>query len=73
MKQYDAILNGTPCKARKMGRHWLVGGDFVSPGDLVSIVIERDGRPAWYNLRGAVVRFSDWASPVELHDIFEKS
>ena len=59
-KTYKALLNGELTTARKMGRTWLVGGDKVQPGQSVSILLERDGRPAWYTLNGAVLKFSDY-------------
>ncbi len=59
-KTYRALLNGEEVTARKMGRTWLVGGDKVQPGQAISILLEKDGRPAWFTLNGAVLKFSDF-------------
>jgi len=61
MTKYIAILNGTMTHARKVDGVWLVGGDRTGKGDLVSILLTKDGDPAWFTLSGCFLKFSDWA------------
>ena len=69
-KRYPALLNGSLVTARKSGRAWMVGGDYVQPGQSIQIMTMKGVRPAWYSLRGAVLRFSDYASPREAQEGF---
>ena len=56
----EAILNGVPTTAKKIGGRWLVGGDKVEAGDVVSILRNWQGRRAWFRLTGCVLKFEDW-------------
>jgi len=57
MKRF-AIQDGQETTAEKVNGRWLIGGD--KPCGRVSILLERDGRPAWFQLRGCFLRFEDW-------------
>lgn len=69
-----AILNGQKTKARKAGRHWLVGGDFVSKGDVVTIaMIYKDpvwgkSRWAWGKLKGCFLVLDDFMTGDEIEE-----
>ena len=65
-KRYPALINGQPATARKNGKTWMVGGDFVQPGQSIQVMTTKNGQPAWYSLRGGVLRFSDFASKQEI-------
>jgi len=60
-RTFRALLNGIETTARKRGGRWMVGGDFDTNGALIEL--ERDGRPAWYALKGNRLVFQDWVSP----------
>jgi len=60
MRTYKAILNGMETTAKKVSGRWLVGGDFVSKGSSVLILSEKEGRPAWFVLKGCFLKFSDF-------------
>ncbi|GAB3282795.1 hypothetical protein GCM10027347_59270 [Larkinella harenae] len=63
-----AYLNGHKTTARKAGRHWMVGGDFVSKGANVQIAaLHKDWanggeRWAWHKLKGCFLVFDDFMS-----------
>lgn len=57
--KYEAKQNGFDTWAEKVGNRWLVGGD--KAWGQVSILMERDGRPAWFRLKGCFLKFEDWA------------
>jgi hypothetical protein len=65
MTTYPAILNGQITTAKKLGGRWMIGGDFDTSGS-ISILMTRDGRPAWFTLKGFVAKFSDYASNEEV-------
>ena len=56
--RYQAIQDGQGTWAEKRNGRWLVGGD--RPSGKVSILMQRDGRDAWFRLLGCVVKFEDW-------------
>jgi len=58
MTTYKALHNGIATTARKVNGTWLVGGD--RPWGEVSILLEEEGKPAWFRLRGCVLKFEDW-------------
>ncbi len=62
---YKAILNGYETTAKKVNNRWLVGGDVVSSGDSVSILLKKEGRKAWFTLKGCFLKFSDFANEGE--------
>jgi hypothetical protein len=64
---YPAIWNGhhVTAKRHKSGR-WLIGGDWPHPGDAISILSAKHGRPAWFTLRGCFLVFSDFAAQAEI-------
>ena len=53
-----AIQNGSETFAEKREGRWFVGGD--RPWGVVSILLERDGRPAWFRLKGCFLKFEDF-------------
>lgn len=53
-----AIQDGIETFAEKRNGRWLVGGD--RPSGRVSILLTRDGRPAWFRLTGFCLKFEDW-------------
>jgi len=53
-----AIQDGVETFAEKRGGRWLIGGD--RPTGTVSILLERDGRPAWFRLTGCFLKFEDF-------------
>ena len=57
--RYQAKQNGLDTWAQKVGKRWIVGGD--KPWGQVSILMEHDGRPAWFRLKGCFLKFEDWA------------
>jgi hypothetical protein len=67
-KTYLAILNGQRTTARKVNGQWLIGGDYVQGGDIVSIAckIRKSDRIGWHTLKGCRLKFSDFASAAEL-------
>jgi hypothetical protein len=65
MTTYTALLNGTECTAKKVNGVWTVGGDYDTSGS-VQLVMERGGRPAWFTLRGCVLKFSDYLEADEI-------
>lgn len=68
MTTYPAILDGQKTTAKKVGGRWTVGGDFDTSGS-ISILMTRDGRPAWFTLKGFVAKFSDYASEDEVENM----
>ena len=65
MTTYLATLNGRPCTAKKVDGRWTVGGDYDLSGSIM-LVMKRNGRDAWFSLRGCTVKFQDWATPDEI-------
>lgn len=57
---YTALLDGRETTARKYKGRWMIGGDFDTSGNIL-ILLERDGRPAWFRLKGCVLKFNDYA------------
>lgn len=74
-KKTLAILNGVNTTAVKVGRHWMVGGDFTQKGDSVIIAawhkdIENGGGFwAWHKLQGCFLRFDDFMTDAELNQL----
>jgi hypothetical protein len=62
MTTYKALLNGVECTAKKVRGVWTVGGDYDTSGSVL-ILMKRNGRPAWFKLRGCVLKFDDFACP----------
>ena len=57
--RFPAFWNGEETFATRRGGRWHVGGD-VAPGDEgVLILLERNGSPAWFELRGNRLVFDD--------------
>ena len=65
-KRFAALLNGYETTAYKRGGNWLVGGDYVQPGQKIQILSEKNGTPAWFSLNGSRMRFCDFASECEI-------
>lgn len=71
---YLAYLNGQKTTAKKIGHRWLVGGDFVQPGDKVQIAaIYKDrvwggSRWAWHTLKGCFLIFDDFMTDEEANE-----
>ena len=61
---YIAFHFGTKMTAKKVGNRWMVGGDYDTNGAL--ILMPHEGGWAWFQLRGAVLKFQDWASDAEV-------
>jgi hypothetical protein len=53
-----AIQDGQETWAEKVGGRWLIGGD--RPSGRVSILLARNGLPAWFSLNGCFLKFEDW-------------
>jgi len=56
--KHPAIQDGQETTAQKINGRWLIGGD--KPSGRVSILMQRDGKPAWFRLTGCFLRFEDW-------------
>ena len=57
--RYPARWNGQETYATRMSGRWFVGGD-VAPGDEdILILLEKNGAPAWFKLRGNRLVFDD--------------
>ncbi|HXI58327.1 MAG TPA: hypothetical protein VNO55_19805 [Polyangia bacterium] len=67
-KTFPAILNGQRTTAKKVNGRWLVGGDVVQAGDVVSIACKvwRSSRIGWHTLKGSRLVFSDFATADEM-------
>lgn len=63
--RYPAIMNGRKTTAEKIKGRWHLGGDIDTSGS-VSILMNRDSRPAWFTLRGCFLTFSDYADAGEI-------
>lgn len=63
-KVFPATLSGQKTTAKKVRGRWLVGGDFDTAG--AQVLLKKDGRYAWYTIRGAVAKFSDYAAESEI-------
>ena len=60
MNKFKEYWNGEETWASRVCSRWLVGGD-VAPGDEdVLILLEKNGDPAWFKLRGNRVVLDDW-------------
>tara|TARA_R100001440_G_scaffold17755_1_gene29803 strand:+ start:43 stop:540 length:498 start_codon:yes stop_codon:yes gene_type:complete len=67
---YPAFHFGTKMTAKKVGNRWMVGGDYDTNGALI-LMPHEGGRSgwAWFGLRGAVLKFQDWASEAEVAEM----
>lgn len=64
---YTAFHLGAKMTAKKVGNRWMVGGDYDTNGAL--ILMPHEGGWAWFQLRGAVLKFQDWASDAEVAEM----
>lgn len=65
MKQYKA-WHGYRSKAYKIGKRWLIGGDYDTQGALIMLPCKKhDNRMAWYYLNGCFLKFQDFATEQE--------
>lgn len=75
MKIRLAYLDGVKTTAKKVGRQWLVGGDFVQPGDKVQIAaLFNDSvwgvkRWSWHTLKGCFLKFDDYLTEAEIAEM----
>lgn len=60
---YKAFHHGAKMTAKKVGNRWMVGGDYDTNGAL--ILMPHKGGWAWFALRGAVLKFQDYATAEE--------
>lgn len=77
-KTFKAYHQGAKTKAKKVGKHWMVGGDYDTNNALVMLPkackttnlitgeVSVSERWAWHQLRGAVLKFQDWAVEEEI-------
>jgi len=56
--RHTAWMDGQQTWAEKVNGRWLVGGD--RPSGTVEILLEREGRPAIFRLKGCFLKFVDW-------------
>ena len=78
---YTAFHLGAKMTAKKVGNRWMVGGDYDANGALIlmpqtcetiSLItgkVTYSERWAWFELRGAVLKFQDWASDAEVAEM----
>ena len=64
---YKAIHHGAKMTAKKVNDRWMVGGDYDTNGAL--IMMPHEGGWAWFELRGAVLKFQDWAGEAEVAEM----
>ena len=64
---YTAFHLGAKMTAKKVGNRWMVGGDYDTNGAL--ILMPHEGGWAWFELRGAVLKFQDWAGEAEVAEM----
>tara|TARA_R100000654_G_scaffold40840_1_gene66941 strand:- start:17 stop:499 length:483 start_codon:yes stop_codon:yes gene_type:complete len=64
---YTAFHFGAKMTAKKVGNRWMVGGDYDTNGAL--ILMPHEGGWAWFELRGAVLKFQDWAGEAEVAEM----
>jgi len=82
---YKAIHLGAKMKAKKdSGGRWMVGGDYDTNNalimlpkvckktDLISGRVTISERMAWHELRGAVLKFQDWATEEQIEMTIEQ-
>lgn len=62
-KTYVALQNGNQVTAYKNKNKWWVGGD--KPSGVISILMTKDNRPAWFRLKGCFLKFEDFAPEYE--------
>ena len=67
---YTAFHLGAKMTAKKVGNRWMVGGDYDTNGAL--ILMPHEGGWAWFELRGAVLKFQDWAGEAEVAEMTEQ-
>tara|TARA_Y100000114_G_scaffold151181_1_gene167551 strand:+ start:127 stop:609 length:483 start_codon:yes stop_codon:yes gene_type:complete len=67
---YTAFHFGAKMTAKKVGNRWMVGGDYDTNGAL--ILMPHEGGWAWFELRGAVLKFQDWAGEAEVAEMEAK-
>ena len=60
---YTAFHFGTKMTAKKVGNRWMVGGDYDTNGALILMPYQNGW--AWFELRGAVLKFQDYATEQE--------
>ena len=75
---YKAFHHGAKMTAKKVGNSWMVGGDYDTNNALVMLPtackatnlitgeVSVSERWAWHQLRGAVLKFQDWAVEEEI-------
>ena len=78
---YKAIHHGAKMTAKKVNDRWMVGGDYDTNGALImmpqtcktiSLItgeVSYSERWAWFELRGAVLKFQDWAGEAEVAEM----
>ena len=59
MKTYKALLDGQETTAKKVNGRWLVGGDVDTTGNVL-VLMDKNGRPAWFKLVGCYLKFEDF-------------
>ena len=64
---YTAFHFGAKMTAKKVGNRWMVGGDYDTNGAL--ILMPHEGGWAWFELRGAVLKFQDLAGEAEVAEM----
>ena len=64
---YKAFHHGAKMTAKKVGNRWMVGGDYDTNNALIMMpCVDNWSGWAWYQLRGAVLKFHDNAVEAEL-------
>ena len=66
-KTFKAFHHGAKMTAKKVGNHWMVGGDYDTNNALIMLPCKDNWSGwGWYQLRGAVLKFQDNAVEEEI-------
>jgi len=64
---YKAFHHGAKMTAKKVGNRWMVGGDYDTNNALIMMPCKDNWSGwAWYQLRGAALKFQDNAVEEEI-------
>jgi hypothetical protein len=70
---YKAFHLGAKMTAKKVGNRWMVGGDYDTNGALIMLPCKDNWSGwAWYQLRGAILKFGDNAVEEEIEMTIEE-
>ena len=57
--RFPAYWNGEETWASRVSGRWFVGGDVAPGGEDILILLEKNGDPTWFKLRGNRLIFDD--------------